>query len=32
MNNLIDVNTRISPYMFVCKAKQGTLGWLEVDP
>ena len=31
-NNLFEVNRRISPYMFVCKAKQGTLGWLEVDP
>jgi hypothetical protein len=31
-NNLFEVNRRISPYMFACKAKQGTLGWLEVDP
>ena len=31
-DNLFEGETRISPFMLVCKAKQGTLGWLKVDP
>ena len=31
-NNLFEAETWIRPYMFVCKSKQGSLGWLEAIP